>query len=228
MEGRNEWVPSCGKFEMLFSGSLGDWYSLSLHLSPFSTVELQPQRQLKSFPPLRLQPNILCFLSHPPSQFNCFCSQEINLITKVTHRSLLHDTCSCCINILHQNQGKICSAVSYSTETSWLALQPQITHKALSAPSLFFPFCRKHCTHKFYFYRECCTPQKCNACSYFSVTNWGNWKLLNAQSSYIKQLLSAFSFLSLAPVACRYTVKCSCFPCLSLLHSSILSLWNRF
>lgn len=92
----------------------------------------------------------------------------------------------------------------------------------------FLPFCQKHCTHKFYFYSECCSPQKSNACSYFSITNWGNWKLLNAQSSYIKHLLSAFSFLSLAPIACRYTVKCSSFPCLCLLHSSILSLWNGF
>lgn len=124
-------------------------------------------------------------------------------------------------------EAEICSPVNELTETLHLALQLQITYRAHSVPS-FFSILQKTPYNKFYFYRECCTPQQCSSSSYFSISNGSNWKLLNAKSSYINKCLNIFLSFFLAPIASRYTVTCSGFRYLCLLNSSIFSLWIVF
>lgn len=104
-------------------------------------------------------------------------TEPIQLLLQIRNKSDYHRgqqipaTCSCCLNILPQCQRKVLSCQSL-TEAPWLVLQLQITHTASSSPSIF-SLCRNHCTHNFYFYREHYSPQKCNACSYFSIFNCG-------------------------------------------------------
>lgn len=99
----------------------------------FLGVQSQPQNQLKSFPPPCLQPNILQFLDHPSNQYNCFCSQETNLFTGMANRSLYHKDI---VSIFCSGDRDLLSC--QLTEISQPALQLQITHRALSVPSLFY------------------------------------------------------------------------------------------
>lgn len=83
-----------------------------------------------------------------------------------------------CLNILLWRQRSALLSVNRNITTSSSASD----HSQSSLCSLSVLFWRQHCTHRFDFFRECCTPQKCYTCSYFSVSNRGDWKLLNAQS----------------------------------------------